>query len=1186
MRFISIVAIIALGISFFVGMKSASPDMRDTANDYFSENNLMDLQINSTIGFTKKEVKKISAVDGVKAAEGVKYADTLVFSGENGIVNASNGAAMACRVMSMDFEKAKKFTETGEADEKYFNRVTLVDGRYPEKKNECLVDYKASEAYNELKLNSVITVSGDGTTLDDTFNTVDFKIVGIVSSPMYVSFERGITNIASGTLGMYLYVSDECFKNSNFTSVYVTVEKNGYDAYSDEYASKLDEVWAKIEAISHDSISDRISDVKKDYTQRIKDGEKAYKELEEKTNQKLENALKNIDATQNFIDNGDSTIAAEKEKLKKKVAEAEKQLKSTKEVYDHNKALYDRDVENARDQDNQYAGSEKAKEIYNSYLKKYKNDIKEINSLKKKVDAAEIKYYQKQNALNEADSSYRTAYNSLAAKENDLRVAQSDLDRLKKQLSDFAEHNPTQIASIEADIRSASAKCNRISGEITELKTKCEQGEKALAKARNEFSTASSEYETLVMNIQNREAECNQDRQVLDEYSEDIKRIKEGEAALSAFEDQLSYAQKILLASKIAITESQLKLYYEESTGNQRIDDLSSELKSAKTRLENAERQYSSVEHDVKIQLSNAQGDIDKNKIFLDELNNSAWTVIRQTELPGQESYGQSLENIDAIANVFPVIFFVIAAFMCLATMTRMVQEERMQLGTLKALGYSNMGVLMKYYCYAAIACLTGSVLGAAAGTLIFPKAVDSAYGMMFNLPSVKIRPNFDYILWGALFYLAVTLISTSIACNNELKVNAAHLMRPKAPVAGKRLFLERFETIWETLSFGSIVTIRNMFRSKKRMVMTITGVACCTTLILSAFGLSNSVDKIISAQYGDGGISEYDLTVTLDEAQTPNESETLKEIQNDIRVKHAMLLETKTMTAVSQSSEGGHKLSVHIVTPEKPQDISHYISLRERKTGKVITLADNGAVISEKLSKDTGVKAGGEINLTTVSGREYKIPVAAVTENYLEHYLYISPTLYSDIFGTKPEYVNVVLSLENYTRGGDEQNLADDLLAMSVVKGVSSTDIMVETFNGVIDRLDVVIVIFITSAGLLALIILYNLTNISVQERLREIATIKVLGFEDGEVTSYVYRENIFMTIVGILIGLAGGTVLHKVVIDIAEVNIAMFGREIYWWSYLLAALITAAFTAAVCVLVHQRLRKLDTIAALKSVE
>ena len=1186
MRFISIVAIIALGISFFVGMKSASPDMRDTANDYFSENNLMDLQVNSTIGFTKKEIKTISAVDGVKAAEGVKYADTLVFSGENGIVNASNGAAMACRVMSMDFEKAKKFTETGKADDRYFNRVTLIDGRYPEKKNECLVDYKASEAYNELKLNSVITISGDGVTLDDTFNTVDYKIVGIVSSPMYVSFERGITNIASGTLGMYLYVSSDCFVEKNFTSVYVTVDKDDYDAYSAKYSAKLDEVWGKIEEISHESISDRISDVKEEYAKKIKDGEKAYEKLEKSTTKELEKALADIDKIQDFIDNGDSNIAAEKKKLKEKVSAAEKQLKASKNNYDYSKEAYEKDKADARDQGNQFQGAEKAKQIYNDYLQKHKQDRNEIDALRVDLNSYAAKVNEKSSAVNKADSTLKSVSDSLSAKENDLKSAQADIDNLNSQLSSLTEEQADSAPLIEANIRTATAKYNRIKNDIDSLKNQRAQAERDCQKAKEELDAVNTEYNDLFLKIENREIEYEKNFEVLRQYEDDIKRIKAGEQALSIFQSQLSSSESALLASKIAITESQLRLYYEESTGSQKIKTGESDLKSAKTRLENAEKRYSAIEHDVKIRLSNAQGDIDKSKLFLDELNSSAWTVVRQTELPGQESYGQSLENIDAIANVFPVIFFVIAAFMCLATMTRMVQEERMQLGTLKALGYSNTGVLMKYYCYAALACLAGSALGAAAGTLIFPKAVDSAYGMMFNLPPVKIRPNFDYILWGALFYLAVTLISTSVACRKELKVNAAHLMRPKAPVAGKRLFLERFETIWETLSFGSIVTIRNMFRSKKRMVMTIVGVACCTTLILSAFGLSNSVDKIISAQYGEGGISEYDLTVTLDEAQTPNESETLKEIQNDIRVKYAMLLETKTMTAVSQSSEGGHKLSVHLVIPEKPAELSHYISLRERKSGSAISLTDNGAVISEKLAKDTGVKAGGAISLTSVSGREYKIPVAAVTENYLEHYVYISPTLYSDIFNAKPEYVNIVLSLENFTRGGDEQNLADDLLAMNVVKGVSSTDIMVETFNGVIDRLDVVIVIFITSAGLLALIILYNLTNISVQERLREIATIKVLGFEDGEVTSYVYRENIFMTIVGILIGLAGGTVLHKAVIDIAEVNIAMFGREIYWWSYLLAAVITAAFTAAVCVLVHQRLRKLDTIAALKSVE
>ncbi|MCQ2479667.1 MAG: FtsX-like permease family protein, partial [Clostridia bacterium] len=1172
--------------SFFVGMKSASPDMKKTANSYFVKNNLMDLQIFSSIGFTSEEIKKVSAVDGVHSAVGVKSVDTIVFSGENGIINASNGAAMACHVMSMDFKKAQKFAETGEADDTYINRVNLVEGRFPQKKNECVVDYYVAQNYPQLAVGSVITLSGDGTTLDDSLNTVDFKIVGAVSSPIYVSFERGTTDIASGTIGMFIYIDGKCFIGKNYTSAYVTIDnKEDYDVYSSEYTAAIKAVGKKIESISQPIITSRISDVKKEYKNKIKDGEESFKKLKAETTKELKVALKDIDDIQNYIDTGDEKINKARQSLADKVEAAEAQLEASKKQYDYNKTVYELDKADARDKGNQLDGSEKAKQIYNDYYNKQKADRKEIDKLRENYSALLEKCNTAKSEADKAESAYQSAVSAVTAAENELKSAQAELEKFNKQQAEWTEESGTSLELIKANVRSATAKCNRVERSINEAKSNRDAADEARNTAKEKYNGLVEERKKLEATIESREANYEKNLQVLMGYAEDIDRIKKGEQALTIFKGQLEQSASALLASKIAITESQLRVYYEKSKGGQELTAREADLKSAKTRLETAEKNYSAVEHDVKIKIGKVQGDIEKNQLFLNELNESKWSVLYQTELPGHESYGQSLENINAIANVFPVFFFVIAAFMCLATMTRMVQEERMLLGTLKALGFGSAKILFKYYAYASIACLSGSIIGSFAGTMIFPRAIDKAYGMMYEFPQVNVTPDWFYIILGTVFSFAVTIIATAAACRSELKVQAAQLMRPKAPPPGKRVFIERFTTFWNTLSFGAVVTARNMFRNKRRMIMTIVGVACCTTLILSAFGLSNSVDKIISAQYGEDGITEYDLAVTLDEEQIPNESETLEAMKEDIRVKDAMLFITKTMTA-SSGKRDTLPVTAHIMIPEKPNNISDFFKLRTRGAKKELLLTDNGAVISEKLAKDTGVQAGGALSLESNSGEVHTVTVSAITENYLDHYIYISPNYYKKIFDEKPQYKNILLNLESFTASGDEQNLADDILAYNDVTGVSSTDVMIRSFNGVIDRLDVVIIIFIVSAGLLALIILYNLTNISVQERLREIATVKVLGFTDGEVTAYVYRENIFLTIAGILSGVLGGTILHKAIIDIAEVNIAMFGRDIYWWSYVLAVVITAIFSAAVCFFVHRRLKSMDTVSALKSVE
>lgn len=1188
MRFISIVAIVALGISFFVGIKSASPDMRNTANEYFLSDNVLDLSVISTIGFTDDEVQKIAQVEGVKAVDPIKLADTLVFVDGKGIVNVENGASMACRVMSMDFPRAYAFSQTGEGEDNYINRITLVDGRYPENKNECLIDSAVAGSYSELTIGNTITLAGDGTTLSDTLNTDTFTIVGTVSTPMYISFERGSTNIGSGTLGMYLYIGEDCFISDYYGQVYATVDdKEQYDAFSQEYNDYVTEIGKRIEEIADDSISVRLAQVKDEYSQKIKDGEEAYKKMEAETTAQLESALEKINTIEEYIQTGDSKIEAAQTQLTNRIASAESELEVSKEEYENSLADYEANRALANDADNEIDGYNKAKEIYNNYLERQVKDRAEIDALINALPGLKSDADKAKSEYESAEKSCTNLQNQINEKEKELAENKKVLEVFKEEEANWSPETSFEpIETIQGYVAEFTEKCNSIQAEINSLKSQLSQAETAKTTAKTKYDTAVATYTAQQATIQSREETYQSNEEVLNSYADDIEKLEQGEKDLDIFKNALNEAAAQLEEAKIKITESQLKLYYEESKGNKEITAGQADLKSARVRLEAAEEAYSDAEHEVRVALKKAQGDIDKAKTALEELNNSTWTVSYQSDLPGHESYGQSLENITAMANVFPVFFFLIAAMMCLATMTRMVEEERMQLGTLKALGYKDNSILSKYYWYAAVACILGSVIGVVIGAVVFPKAINSAYAMMYCLPDVKIYFNWSYILVGTLFSLISTLTATMFACTRALKTQAAELMRPKSPKPGKRVFLERFTGLWNSMSFGSIVTIRNMFRSKRRMVMTILGVAGCTMLILAAFGINNSVDTIISAQYGEDGISHYNLMAVLDDEQLPGESETVKDLEEDIRVNNAMLLDTKTMTASSSKEDNNTEMSIHLYVPESNEKLKECITLRSRKGNETYDLTDDGAVITEKLAEDTETEVGDMLTLTAVDGKSYQVKVAAIVENYVYHYVYISPSYYQNVFGENPEFMYVLATLKDYTNANDEQNMADDLLAYNEVAGVVSTDVMIDSFNAIVDRLDVVVVIFIIAAGLLAFVILYNLTNISVQERLREIATIKVVGFTDAEVTAYVYRENIFLTIAGILLGLLGGVGLHRIVIDIAEVNVVMFGRDIYWWSFLLAVLLTAVFAALVSILVHKRLQRFNVIAALKSVE
>ncbi len=1162
--------------------------MKNTANEYFVSDNLLDMSVISTIGFTDDEVKEILETDGVKSVDPIKFADTLVFVDNKGIVNVENGAAMTCRVMSMDFARAKAFSQTGKGDDSYINRVTLLEGRYPENKNECLIDNAVAGSYSELTIGNVVNVAGDGTTLSDVMDTDQFTIVGTVSTPMYISFERGATNIGSGTLGMYLYVDEDCFTADYYTQVNATVEnKSDYDAFSKEYRDYVKSVGKKIEAIAQENISVRLTQVKNEYSQKIAEGEAQYAKLEAETTAQLEDALSKITEIDEYIQTGSSELDSARQKLDSKIASSKGELEASKEEYESSLAEYDKNKNLANAAGNELDGYSKAKEMYNNYREKQLKDKADIDALNATVPTLKASYEKAKGQYNNAEKKCTSVSNQITQKEKELAESRKILQAYKDKEAAWTPENSTEsIESIRNSIAEYTKKCGDIQANITSLNSQLAQAEKDRDALRSEYETVNHDYASLLATIKSKEETYKSNEDVLNSYADDIAKLEQGEKDLGIFNAVLEDSRKKLEEARVKITEAQLKLYYEQSKGEKEITSGQAGLKSAKVRLAAAEEAYAAAEHEIRVNLKKAQGDIDKAKAALEELNRSAWTVSYQNDLPGHESYGQSLENINAMANVFPVFFFLIAAMMCLATMTRMVEEERMQLGTLKALGYKENSILSKYYWYAVIACISGSVLGALIGAVVFPKAINSAYAMMYCLPDVKIYFHWSFILIGALFSIVTTLFATTVACRRALKTQAAELMRPKSPKPGKRIFLERFTSLWNSMSFGSIVTLRNMFRSKKRMFITILGVAGCTMLILAAFGINNSIDTIISAQYGEDGISHYNLMAVLDTEQIPGDSETISELEADVRVKNAMLLDTKTMTASSLKEDNKIEHSVHVYIPESSDELKKCITLRSRADGEQYSLTDNGATITEKLASDTGTEIGDKLVLTGADGKKYEVEVSQIVENYVYHYVYLSPAYYQQIFGVMPEYSYTLVTLKDFTNANDEQNMADDLLAYNEVSGVVSTDVMVDSFNAIVDRLDVVVVIFIIAAGLLAFVILYNLTNISVQERLREIATIKVIGFTDAEVTSYVYRENIFLTLIGILIGLLGGVGLHKVVISIAEVNVVMFGRDIYWWSYVLAVVLTALFAGLVSVLVHKRLQRFDVIAALKSVE
>lgn len=548
---------------------------------------------------------------------------------------------------------------------------------------------------------------------------------------------------------------------------------------------------------------------------------------------------------------------------------------------------------------------------------------------------------------------------------------------------------------------------------------------------------------------------------------------------------------------------------------------------------------------------------------------------------PGYTEYKDNADRLSAIASVFPVFFFLIAALVSLTTMTRMVEEHRLQIGTLKALGYGNRDIMAKFMVYGTLASLTASVVGLAVGFTLLPTIIYNAYSSLYNLPDIVKSFYPSYSILSVIVALICTTLTAWIASRVELRSNASVLMRPKAPKSGQRIILERVSFVWKRLNFVQKVTARNLFRYKQRMFMTVFGVAGCTALILTGFGLKDSIGSIAGEQFGT--IMKYDALVALHDDVPAGSRDAYEQlITGESAITGTLNVAQETMTA---RASGVNDQDVNLFIPAAVDSLSEYVELRDRISGEGRKLTDEGAIVSEKLAKLYGLEPGGKLTVVNNKNETFKIQVAGITENYVMHYVYMTPAYYSSVFGKEPVF-NTELLNYGVQDAAWEDGLSEKLTASERVAAVSFSSSVGSAFDDTMKSMDVVTLVLIVSAAALAFVVLYNLTNINVSERIRELSTIKVLGFYDKEVTLYIYRENILLSVLGIVAGSGLGILLHSFVLRTAELDATMFAPIIKWPSYVYAALLTLLFSGIVMVFMHIKLKRIHMIEALKSVE
>lgn len=554
------------------------------------------------------------------------------------------------------------------------------------------------------------------------------------------------------------------------------------------------------------------------------------------------------------------------------------------------------------------------------------------------------------------------------------------------------------------------------------------------------------------------------------------------------------------------------------------------------------------------------------------EIDGGAWLVRTRDDSAGYSSYDSNVGKVAALSKIFPVFFFMVALLVALTTMTRLVEENRTQIGTLKALGFSNVEILGEYMFYSLLSSALGCILGFSVGFRLFPKAISSAYAMMFTLPEVTTSVRHDIVLWVAPVTVGSILLATLWACWSEFRACPAKLMQPKAPAAGKRIWLEHLPFIWKRLSFTHKVTCRNLFRYKKRFFMTVIGVAGCSALLVTGFGLRDSINDIVNKQFGE--IYLYQMNVLTDGEML---SDDLVKYLDDKEVFDGWLPYSDESGKVMAN---GKSESANIEVPSDVSDFGSFISLRNRKTKEKLTLSDDGAVLTEKLCETLGVTVGDSVTLQNSDGREAEMKVIGITENYLTSFAYVAPGGYANAFGKNADFRYLLCRVGNAATDA----VSEKLLGFDNVLYVNASQSLKDNFADSIKSIDGVIFVLILSAGLLCMVVLYNLTNVNICERRKELATIRVLGFHPGEVSRYIFRETDALSLIGSAAGLFAGIWLHSFVVRTVEVDQVMFGRSIYPLSFVFALAISLLFTFIVDLIMRKQIRSVDMVEAMKS--
>ena len=1159
-RFLAIAAIVALGTGFYAGLRMTAPDMKLAADEYFDGTSLMDIRVLSTLGLTDDDIAALRHVEGVEAVMPARETDVMA---------SIDGEQYATRVHSLPDAARTSDTSDGvharSDDPDYLNRPLLVRGSWPQKTGECVLSANLVEN-DAIAVGDTLTITEGVQDVDQTLVTRTYTVTGFVNAPYYAtSSSMGETTLGSGSIQQYMYVPESDFSaDLPYTEAYLAVRGVANErASSDAYQRLVDEVADRIKALAPEREQARVDQLKSD----------AQKELDEKRadyERERADAQSQLDDAKRQLDDAAATIAASEQGL----ADGQAAYDSGASELASRRASAQAQLDDA---ERQIAEGQAQLDAQRPQL----------DDAAGQLQAARAQWQQGADALAAAWGDWQRQSDELDAGITRAQAGVADaaagVDRIQKGIDALEE----QIKQLDPD---------KDAQKIAELRAEQDALKAQQQDLRAQMALVQATLDDLV-NVQKPKleaarAELQGKQDVLDSSKVELEQQQ---AAYEGGKAQFDASARKLDQARADLASSRSQADAQIAAAQQQLDDAAARLQDGRAQLEQGRADYDSglaeyeqKKSDADAQLADAERRLDDAQKQIDDLERPEWLVMDRTANYGAASFEADADRVDSIAAVFPFIFFLVAALVALTTMTRMVEEERALIGTFKALGYRRMRIASKYIAYAAAASGIGSILGILALSQVLPAVIMKAYGIIYFVPELPlplpVDPGFAGLAAG--LGVGVTLFATWAAVAATLRERPAQLMLPRAPKAGKRIVLERIGPLWRHLSFSWKVTFRNLFRYKKRFVMTVIGIAGCTALLLTGLGLSNAINDIIDKQFGE--ITKYNAVVTLADDLSSEEQRRIDDLLDD-----GSLVTAHTLVMRQNMLAGGpdeQDKRMELVVPEDPASFDRFVALNTRVGHHPVKLDDDGLVLTEKLAAELGVRAGDAVTLTeqdaigNATGTSYEATVTGIVENYVYHYAYMGPVLYEQLMGKAPDYRTV---LAVTTSDPDLRvQFSNDLLAAGGVKTVAYNDETIDAYRDMMSSVNMIVVVLVTAAAALAFIVLYNLTNINITERMREIATLKVLGFTPREMNAYIFREIFLLAAIGCAVGLVLGVWMEGFVVVTAEVDQIMFGRAIHPASFLLAFLLTMLFTVLVMLAMRGKLRRIDMVESLKSNE